>query len=211
MKKLLISTAVLAVSAGIANAADLTTGYYFDLGAGWNHADEAHFKSDGLDDKALYDEGWVGDAALGYAWGNNFRTELEGGYRYNGVSELKGTGASGSGGNFNAWSLMANAIYDFKNNTPWTPYLGAGMGAAFEEAHQIGNVFAANTTINKSDTQFAYQGIVGIDYDLNAQSAWGVRYDYLGTTQGNFVTNTTGKTTGDYGNNAILMTYRHSL
>jgi len=206
MKKLLVTAAVLALSAGVAHA-DYYGSPYLSLGGGWNHSDESDFKSAGVKDKVEYDEGWLGEAAVGYAWGN-VRAEIEGAYRHNDVDKVKGTGASGGTGDFHTWTAMGNVLYDFKNSTPFTPYLGVGVGAAFEDASNIGNAFAASTTINKDDTQFAYQGIAGVDYWITSKSALGLRYDYLGTTEGKFKTSSGADVKGEYSDNAVLVNYR---
>jgi len=210
MKNLMLTAGALVLSIGAAQAADATDGWYLSLGAGWNHAQDSDFKANGTKDKVDYDEGWLGDVAIGHAWGLNMRTELEGSYRHNNVEKITGTGASGSSGDFHSWNAMVNEYYDFHNNTPWTPYLGAGIGAAFEDARRIGSAFAANDSINGTDTQFAYQGIAGVDYWITPRSAWGLRYDYFGTTRGKFDTSSPAisKASGEYQNQALLVTYR---
>lgn len=107
------------------------------------------------------------------------RTELEGSYRRNNVDKITGPGASGGEGSFRSFGVMANEYYDFHNTSAWTPYLGAGVGVAFENARRIGNAFAANNTINDWDTQFAYQGIAGVDYWATKRSALGLRYNMI--------------------------------
>jgi len=225
MKKLLLTAAVLAFATGAAQAATSSTsntndgawyslppGWYVSAGGGFNFAPDDNFKAHGAKDKVDYDTGWLGEVALGHAWGNNMRTEIEGSYRHNNVDEVKGGGAAGGSGDFHSWNAMLNEYYDFKNRSAWTPYLGVGVGAAFENAHNIGTAFAPRTTINDWDTQFAYQGIAGVDYWTTPRSALGLRYDYFSTTRGKFDTTNAaviGRARDEqYQNHSILVTYR---
>ncbi len=213
MKRLLITAAVLAITSGAAHAAGLNEGWYVGGGFGWNHAEDADFTRAGVNNEIGFNEGLVGNLAVGYAWMNGLRAELEGSYRHNGVDSITGAGASGSGGNFNSLNSMANLYYDFKNDTAWVPYIGAGVGASFQDADNIRNAFAANTAIDKKDVQFAYQGIAGVDYWMNDRSAWGLRYNYFASTDGDFRTNIGANTNtdGEYHNHAVMVTYRYGL
>ncbi len=219
MKKFLMTAAVLALTAGMAQAQTVTKGgleqgWYLGVDGGWNHTDDQVFKSALGKDKAKYDEGWTAGANLGYAWGNNWRTEIEGNYRDNDVNKMKGTGASGGTGSFRSWDAMVNQIYDFNNASRWTPYLGLGVGAVWQDAHRMGNAYSPTTTINKdSVAAFAYQGIAGIEYDLSPQAALGLRYNYFGAMQGDkFKTNTGVKVKDDnYGNHAVQITFRYGF
>jgi len=215
MKKLLMTATVLAVTAGAAQAAGLEKGWYLGASGGWNHTDDQVFKSPAAKDKVKYDEGWVAGVNAGYAWGNNWRTEIEGNYRENDVNKVKGVGASGGDGSFRSWDAMLNQIYDFNNRSRWTPYLGVGVGAVWQDARHIGNVFAPATTIDKSSVAaFAYQGIAGVEYDITPQAAFGLRYNYFGALQGErFKTNTGArvKDSDGYGNHAVQVTFRYGF
>lgn len=209
MKKLLITAAVLALTAGTANAAGLDEGWYVGGGLGWNHAEDADFSSAGVTNEAEYNEGAVGNVALGYAWMNGLRAELEGSYRTNGVDSLTGAGAAGSGGDFRSWNAMGNLIYDFKNSSKWTPYIGAGVGASWQDADSISTAFGGS--IDKKDVQFAYQGIAGVDYWMNNRTAWGLRYNYFASNDGDFRTAAGANVDGEYANHAVLVTLRYGL
>lgn len=77
-------------------------------------------------------------------------------------------------------SVMANAYFDYRNCTAWTPYVGAGIGTSYlkadwgEEAKSVYNL--------------AWQVMGGIAYDIN--SNWtvdaGYRYADLGRVRKNF-------------------------
>ena len=77
-------------------------------------------------------------------------------------------------------SVMANAYFDYLTCTPWTPYVGAGIGSAYLKADD-GNKA-------KSVYNLAWQVMAGVAYDIN--SHWtvdaGYRYADLGRIRQNF-------------------------
>ncbi len=76
-------------------------------------------------------------------------------------------------------SVMANAYFDYLTCTPWTPYVGAGIGSAYLKADD-GNEA-------KSVYNLAWQVMAGLTYDIN--SHWtldaGYRYADLGRIRKN--------------------------
>lgn len=77
-------------------------------------------------------------------------------------------------------SVMANAYFDYLTCTPWTPYVGAGLGSSYLKA-DFGNVA-------KSNYNLAWQVMAGLAYDIN--SHWtvdaGYRYADLGRIRKNW-------------------------
>lgn len=76
-------------------------------------------------------------------------------------------------------SVMANAYFDYLTCTPWTPYVGAGIGSAYLKAD--------NGNQAKSVYNLAWQVMAGLTYDIN--SHWtldaGYRYADLGRIRKN--------------------------
>ena len=76
-------------------------------------------------------------------------------------------------------SVMANAYFDYLTCTPWTPYVGAGIGSAYLKAD--------NGDQAKSVYNLAWQVMAGLTYDIN--SHWtldaGYRYADLGRIRKN--------------------------
>jgi outer membrane protein OmpA-like peptidoglycan-associated protein len=113
------------------------------------------------------------------------RLELEGLYRQNNgsgvVNYSNGTSAFRTG-SINQVSVMANALYDFFPGAVITPYVGAGAGIAFVDP-------SISPGCTMCSTQFAYQGIVGIGY--NMAPGWRLDLDgrYYGTTNPGQYTN----------------------
>lgn len=77
-------------------------------------------------------------------------------------------------------SVMANAYFDYLTCTPWTPYVGAGIGSAYLKAD--------NGDQAKSVYNLAWQVMAGLTYDIN--SHWtldaGYRYADLGRIRKNY-------------------------
>ncbi|HSI02243.1 MAG TPA: OmpA family protein [Reyranella sp.] len=129
---------------------------------------------------------------MGYAVGGKIgydfvgpRVELEGVYRNNrGNGTVRfGNGTFGfTGGQINQISAMANLLYDFSPGATITPYVGAGAGIAFVDP-------SLSPGCTMCSTQFAYQGILGIGY--NMAPGWRLDLDgrYYGTTNPGQYTN----------------------
>ncbi|MBP5353460.1 MAG: porin family protein [Alphaproteobacteria bacterium] len=77
-------------------------------------------------------------------------------------------------------SIMANAYFDYLTCTPWTPYVGAGMGVSYLKA-DLGDYARSVYTLG-------WQVMAGVTYDLT--SHWtldlGYRYADLGRVRGHF-------------------------
>lgn len=67
-------------------------------------------------------------------------------------------------GSAEAITLMANGYYDFHLPSGLKPYIGAGLGVAILSANVEG---FGRTLTDDSDTVFAYQGIVGVGYEVS--------------------------------------------
>jgi len=87
-------------------------------------------------------------------------------------------------GEISSTSLMLNGYLELENETPFTPYIGGGVGYARVKVAgkaAMGGLF--NTTIrwNDTDNVFAYQGITGITYALNDNFLFDLSYRYFVT------------------------------
>ncbi len=112
-----------------------------------------------------FDTGFVGVGALGYGFGNGLRVELEGDYRYNGLSHYPGGVTFGS--SEQKYGGFVNLLYDFDFGWPLRPYIGVGVGEQTVQ-WKNGYVTAPNTFIRlqHEDPDVAYQAILGASYDL---------------------------------------------
>jgi outer membrane protein OmpA-like peptidoglycan-associated protein len=130
----------------------------------------------------VMDTGWAAGGKIGYDFVGP-RIELEGVYHSNygsGVVLFPG-GFANVRGKIDQVSVMANLLYDFFPGATITPFIGAGAGIAF-----------VDTTIqgcNMCSTQFAYQGILGIGWNVSPAFRVSVDGRYYGTTNPGAYTN----------------------
>jgi outer membrane protein OmpA-like peptidoglycan-associated protein len=127
---------------------------------------------------ANWNTGWAAGGMIGYDFVGP-RVELEGIYRDNtGTITLPGVGGGGAGVDMNQVSVMANVLYDFNAGGVIVPYIGAGAGVAFINANLGGG--------SSSSTQFAYQAMIGVGYNIDPQIRLNLEGRYYGTTSPNF-------------------------
>jgi outer membrane protein OmpA-like peptidoglycan-associated protein len=112
------------------------------------------------------------------------RVEIEGMYRNNQSSGYVNfpQGTAYVNGQINDASVMANVLYDFAPGATITPYIGAGLGIAFLDP----SVSAGCTMCN---TQFAYQGMIGLGYNATPNIRIDLEGRYYGTTNPNTFNN----------------------
>ncbi len=181
MKKLLAVAAALSVLPIAAQAQTLQySGFYAGIEGGGNYMFNTTLQTPGFGATANI------SPAIGYSFGGMVgydfvgpRVELEGIYH-----NSKAT-VSSSGGffpNFGASKddigVLANFLYDFNAGGTIVPYIGAGAGVAFIQTSALG--VSANTT------QFAYQGILGIGYNIDSMFRVNLDGRYYGTTSPTF-------------------------
>jgi len=75
-----------------------------------------------------------------------------------------------------AWSLMANAWYDFDLGLPITPYVGGGMGLAMVK---VSGMLDGNTLFEKNDNVFAWQIGAGASMPITDSTKLFVDYRYF--------------------------------
>jgi outer membrane protein OmpA-like peptidoglycan-associated protein len=178
LKKALATAAALAALPVVTQAQSLQyPGFYVGVegGLNWmfNSTQTTPFGATGT----MYPEiGWAAGGMIGYDFVGP-RVELEGVYRRN--------QATVGGGNFNQFGaakddigVLANILYDFNAGGVIVPYIGAGAGIAFVRSSALG--FSTDTT------QFAYQAILGVGYNIDPMFRINLDARYYGTTNPSF-------------------------
>lgn len=179
MKKILLAVLMSATALSAAHAAGTqtttTTHYHSETYYNWNpFADNVTglyvaaqaggtFPDNGYDDDGVY------NLSLGWQFHPLVRAEIEGGYRH---LDQSGTGIS------NIYSVLVNAYWDIKNDTRFTPFLGAGAGWAYENAN--------SALGDNNSSAFAYQGIAGVSFAIDNNWALTAQYNYFDTTDFDF-------------------------
>ena len=176
MKKLSISLLALAAAliAAPAAHADQTPGWYVGAGVGATLPPDADLREPRTGVHGAREEDVNVDALgdVGYAWTNGLR--LEGEYFHNQNNVNKVGGYTNAGGHISNNAAFANAFYDFKTGTIYTPYVGGGAGVDFVNVKSVG-ASGAGFLIGDT-TKFAYQGIAGVSAQLDP--SWSVSIDY---------------------------------
>jgi outer membrane protein OmpA-like peptidoglycan-associated protein len=152
-------------------------------GLNWllNSSNNASITATGVNASTPISQSYATGWALGGVVGWDFvgpRVELEGMYRENQGTLTVPALATTFPDKIYQVSAMANILYDFNAGGTWVPYVGAGAGVAF-----------VNTNINGNwaeSTQFAYQGIVGIGYNIDTMWRLNLEGRYYGTTRPTF-------------------------
>jgi OOP family OmpA-OmpF porin len=174
-KSLLVAAAVLVLPVA-ANAQTGTSypGFYIGAEGGLNWL---------LNNNSYQmDTGWAAGGKLGYDFVGP-RVELEGLYHSNNGTGnvLFPGGVANVRGRIDQVSVMANVLYDFMPTSAFTPFIGAGAGIAFVDSTIQG--------CNMCSTQFAYQGIIGVAWNITEAFRLSVDGRYYGTTNPGAYTN----------------------
>jgi opacity protein-like surface antigen len=141
----------------------------------------------GFEDKTEFKTGFTGGAAVGYSFPIGLRVEGELGFMWVPLKREGGVEVDGSVKNY---LVMANAYYDLKLAAlgPFRPYIGFGIGGArVNEDHEIfAGSLGAKVEIDEWRTAFAYQGRVGVIYDVNQWLDLSAGYRYLHVDGGHY-------------------------
>lgn len=121
-----------------------------------------------------FDTGYNFSGSVGYNWGQvgfaSLRTEAEVGYfNEDGQCGTK-IGCSVDG----IYGLL-NAYADFNTGTPFTPFIGGGVGYANVTA----DINAPGFALQSRDKDFAWDATAGVSYDLTRNITLDIAYRYL--------------------------------
>jgi opacity protein-like surface antigen len=143
--------------------------------------------------KKSFEPSFTGTVGVGYVWGPRFRTDFT--VDLHSIMQAKFIGTTPiNGGSLmvndkTKWMstiLLINGYYDFRTGTPFTPYLGGGLGFAVNQLTRNSNsTYSPDPTLNTSASDrttkvvFAGAAMAGITYDFNSFVALDVNYRYL--------------------------------
>ena len=190
--KLLAGVAMAGLFAAGAAAAE-PNGWYGAIDAGWHSADVDTARGVNF----VVEEDWAGFARLGYRFTENWRVELEGGYRPGDTGPIIGAGdatylcnltpAVGAcdvpDGEITSTTLMANVIYDFGSaDATLRPFIGLGAGLNRVDTEFAGTL-AANRAVtvgsDDSSSELAAQAILGLAWAISDRAHLDLTYRYL--------------------------------
>lgn len=140
--------------------------------------------------KAQFDlsTGLGGSVAMGLFFKRRFRLEFEYAYKSADIEAITGNVAGATvnipvQGDVSINSFMANAAFDFRNSSRFSPYLGAGAGIGIVDFENPTFTTAGVTVPASSanDAVFAFQLFGGVSYWVTSQVVGFVGYKYLST------------------------------
>jgi len=179
--------ALAATAAGGARAQ--TPGWYVGGEGAWSHLNDqnATATSPGTSTplKIHPSEGFAAGVNGGFEFQSGLRLEGELVYRRHDETSATNAGVTGpTHGNIDNLAIMGNAYYDFNNATRFTPYVGAGVGAARLHLDDFNSV--GTPGLSDDNWQLAYQGIAGVRYTIDPNWSASLDYRYFGTTDPKF-------------------------
>jgi len=181
MKKALMAAAALAALPVMAQAQTPASGVYIGAEGGLNWLLNTTVTGQQVGGSGTQFQigvspqmGWAAGGVIGYDFVGP-RVEIEGVYRQNQTNL--------SANNFNTSNLgtiatqigqlaiLANLLYDFSPGATITPYVGAGAGIGFVDGNS-----------SLSSTVFAYQGIIGLGWNVDTNFRVNLDGRYYGTS-----------------------------
>lgn len=153
---------------------------------GWSHMnDMTGNTTTGTTVTTKQNEGFIAGGAVGWKL-DQLRLELGLDFSNSGIKEIdvNSAAASSVSGSVKNTSGMVRALWDLRTGTPFVPYIGLGVGASHVT---LDSVRANGTTLaNSSDTVFAYEPILGVNYMVLPNLALGLEYRYFATVDPSF-------------------------
>jgi opacity protein-like surface antigen len=142
-----------------------------------------------------FEPAFTGGVGVGYIWGPVFRTDFT--VDIHSLSQAKYNGAQGyvngtaqavsvnDKTSFLSTILLLNAYYDIHTGTPFTPYVGGGLGFTVNALSRditstdsfTGTTVTASGSTN--DVQFAAAAMAGVNWELSTFTSLDVNYRYL--------------------------------
>src|SRR5262249_28359716 len=164
MKKALLAAAALVALPVVAQAQTPSPGVYIGAEGGVNWLLNTTIFGFGVTPQT----GWAAGGQIGYDFVGP-RVELEGIYRQNQTNAGPlGTAVQNQIGQL---SIMANLLYDFMPASVITPYIGAGAGVGFVDSNA-----------SLGSTVFAYQGIIGLGWNVDTNFRVNLDGRYYGSS-----------------------------
>jgi opacity protein-like surface antigen len=156
-----------------------------------------------------FDSGVVGTVGLGFNFNRWLAMEVEGGYASVGIDKINGTLSSGGttitgsadvDGDVRTWLGMVNLFVRPLGMGRISPYIGGGAGVAHSKT-EIRSVSGGGSTIvvnsSSDQTDFAAQGIAGLDVAVLPNFSVGARYRFFWADSGRSLTQNGSTATSD--------------
>jgi outer membrane protein OmpA-like peptidoglycan-associated protein len=191
MRALVSASAITALSTTAAPAAE---GLYFSFGGGLSQPEDSSIDlrvpitTPERNREITFDMGYILSGAVGYRWDSGFRTELEANYRESSINDLATAAATGRQ---KVIGVMTNLLYDLGNSSTIHPYIGGGIGVAWNKWDNVQGTPSATfpfgtPAFNERDTSLQWQAIGGLSHPFTERVDGFVEYRYIGTFNNKF-------------------------
>ena len=156
-------------------------GFYIAAGGGLNLPNDLDGSTAaGATFSIASDPGFLVQGAFGTHLGENFRVEAEAAYRMADYDQASAGGTTVTPtGDLKMATGMVNLYYDIDLGS-FTPFVGAGAGVARIKSTAI--TIGTLSVVEKNATEFAYQAIIGVSYEISRDWSIGLDGRYLGTS-----------------------------
>jgi opacity protein-like surface antigen len=188
-KKILILMVCLwiaPVSAALAQG-----GLYIGLHGGGSFLEGAENEGDSGTFNLEFDPGYLAGVTVGYDLRDNYpkigkgRVEIEFAYRSNDLDQVEFADSDmDAGGEATVFSVMLNTFGEYRETTPWIPYVGAGIGWARISLKDVD--ISRGPLVDDEDNRFAFQFGAGLGYELSPHFALDLGYRYFAVLEPEF-------------------------
>jgi opacity protein-like surface antigen len=195
----ILAALLLPASVSAQSYEEMSKGIYFEMRGGGVLLEDSDISGvTGANVDVQFDPGFAIEGAAGYMHDSGIRGEIALGYRRNDIEDITASAGGATisfasllsgvniqlGGQVEAVPVMANLYYGPDLGGGWRPFVGAGAGLAWLSGEIELTSGGTSVSASADDTVFAYQGMVGIDYDVPVDwggLALGLRYVYFAT------------------------------
>ena len=173
-----------------------------------NDSDMTDSTAPGITATIESDAGYALGGAVGYSSGNA-RGEVEIAYQKNDLDQMNILGVPlALTGDTTSLSVLVNLYVDFVTDSPFTPFVSAGLGFAKIDLNDFNIVGSGLPNENEDATVFAYQVGAGVGYAVNEKVSIDIKYRFFDTTDPEIFNDTV---TIEYSGHAFLVGVRSSF
>lgn len=212
----LIGGLALSSTAAIADDRKTGSGFYIELNGYLNQAEDSNDRLQGPDDPGTpplippstpdpldvdgeYDDGEGFGMVFGYDFAGGLRAEIEGRQISNDIEMYRASdGTEVFSGEAEIFTMLANMIFDFREDSWWRPYFGVGVGVSEIEKGGF-----------EDDVAHVEVG-VGVSFDLTNHLALDVGYRFADTEDAEYDT-PNGEVTSEYSAHLIKLGLRYTI